>query len=347
MKQVHHTLLYFYLFSLPIIAIEPPNKTMPVPPSEIEELELPSMKLPLKPEIASPPREAQDAALPNVVDAHPYVGIKLSDIPDELALHLGIEKSEGALVRLVAPESPAKIADVQEFDIIQKIDGAVIRGHDCLCGILRHKKLGDKLDFSILRRGQKINRYVTLGSRPENLSSEGNPDDCEEDATEKLLENVPERYAPRIRKLLEQNSQALGALGGNSFKESPQDDMLELRQRTERAMAEILRLQKGLSGLNQNQSLLQMLPQNGASMQMAMKSRISVMDSNGRIEINRQGDKSEASVYDSKGNLEWSGPYSDDEDKKSIPPKILKRLLKLNLQTGGGSHFEMKFGSDE
>ncbi len=347
MKPIQHTFLYLCALSLPLIAIEPPNKKMPVPPKEVEPMEAPSINQAASPE-AAPMRKMQDAGSPKALVGHPYVGIKLSPVPEELSSHLGLEKLNGALVRLVAPDSPAKEAGLQEFDIIQSIDGANIRGHDCMCEILKKKKLGDKLYFSILRRGQNMNLFVTLGSRPEKLAAQENPADCEEDPAEKLFDNVPERYAPGIRKLLEQNSRAMGGLGGSSALDpSNDDDMLDLKKRTERVMAEMLRMQKRFGALDQNQSLLQMLPQGGVNMQMAMKSRISVMDANGRIEINRHGDKSEASVYDSEGNLEWSGPFANDEDKKSIPPKVLDRLNQLNLQVDGASRLEMKWKSDE
>jgi hypothetical protein len=78
-----------------------------------------------------------------------------------------------------------------------------------------------------------------------------------------------------------------------------------------------------------------------------MKSRVSVMDSNGRIEITRDGDASEATVYDSEGNVEWSGPFTNEEDKKSIPPDTLKRLNQLNLQSGGGGRLELNLDAGE
>jgi S1-C subfamily serine protease len=125
---------------------------------------------------------------------HPYIGIVGTDITPEIADALGLAEAKGFLVTDVTPGSPAQKAGVQGGisgggggggdnsltstggrgemniggDVILKIDDKTVRKiDDILTYLEREKKVGDTVQFTVLRNGVGTeNIKLTLGPRP-------------------------------------------------------------------------------------------------------------------------------------------------------------------------------------
>ncbi len=115
---------------------------------------------------------------------HPYIGIIGTDITPEIADVLGLEDTRGFLVTGVAHNGPAHQAGIQdgggnlmrtiggleiniEGDVILKVDDKTVRKiDDILTYLERVKKVGDSIQFTILRNGEIENIDLTLGPRP-------------------------------------------------------------------------------------------------------------------------------------------------------------------------------------
>ncbi len=116
---------------------------------------------------------------------HPYIGIAGTDITPEIADALGLAEARGFLVTDVTPKSPAQKAGIQggdggnslttimgiemklEGDVILKIDDKTVRKiDDILTYLEREKKVGDTVQFTVLRNGGTENIKLTLGPRP-------------------------------------------------------------------------------------------------------------------------------------------------------------------------------------
>lgn len=350
MKAHTPTIAFFSSLLLPILGIEPPSKVMPIPPSNLAQ-DHAEEKKDLQPLVPNKTLDAVDQQTPqsNQV-APPFAGMNLAEVPEELAMHLGLEPNQGALVRLVAPDSPAQKAGIQPYDIVQSVGGKQIRGHDCLCAVLKKHSPGDEVEVSLIRRGENISQKMILGQRPEGLALETNPDKCD-DPTEKLFRNIPERFAPEVRKLLDQNLRALGKNPSDALLQLRNLEMEKLRQQADQALDQMMQMQPRLDNMDLNQKMLDLIPEAAKKMTMSMHSKVSIIDENGRIELLRNSDSTEARVYDKDGVLEWSGPFATEEDKNNIPENTKKRLEKLNLQQdqagdifGNGFHQHLKSG---
>ncbi len=102
----------------------------------------------------------------------PWLGIQFGPVPKPLASHLKVQSDVGQMVLNVAESSPADTAGLQQFDVITQIDGQDIPA-----------KIGEFLDkvrafnpnethtFTILRGGQQTQSTITVGTRPDDLSS--------------------------------------------------------------------------------------------------------------------------------------------------------------------------------
>jgi S1-C subfamily serine protease len=116
---------------------------------------------------------------------HPYIGIIGTDITPEIADALGLAEARGFLVTDVSSGSPAQKAGIQGGDggnslitiggremkiggdVILKIDDKTVRKiDDILTYLEREKKVGDTVQFTVLRNGGTENIKLTLGPRP-------------------------------------------------------------------------------------------------------------------------------------------------------------------------------------
>jgi S1-C subfamily serine protease len=122
---------------------------------------------------------------------HPYIGIVGIDITPEIADALGLPEARGFLVTDVTTASPAQKAGIQGGnggnslttiggremriggDVILKIDDRTVRKiDDILTYLERDKKVGDTVQFTVLRNGVTENIKLTLGPRPSQQQTE-------------------------------------------------------------------------------------------------------------------------------------------------------------------------------
>ncbi len=95
-----------------------------------------------------------------------WLGVLIQDVNHELAESFGMEKSRGALVAKVLPDSPAKVADLQVGDIIVKFDGKeIIRSSD-LPPIVGSTKVGTTSEATVIRQGKEVVLTIKIEELP-------------------------------------------------------------------------------------------------------------------------------------------------------------------------------------
>ena len=97
----------------------------------------------------------------------PFIGAELGDMTEEFAKQLGIEKAEGSLVRSVYYNSPAYLAGLKQYDVILGVEGKQLSTTDALIKEIQSRKVGDEVEFNIIRQGQEMNLTVKIGDRNE------------------------------------------------------------------------------------------------------------------------------------------------------------------------------------
>lgn len=95
--------------------------------------------------------------------AVPWLGVSFNKqvYPDKIEL----------LVRGVHPSSDAISAGLQAGDIIDKIDGKIIKDNQTLKSLLKGKKVGDKVQISFRREGKSKKVALKMTERPDDISS--------------------------------------------------------------------------------------------------------------------------------------------------------------------------------
>lgn len=113
---------------------------------------------------------------------HTYLGISGYDVDPALQQELNLPATQGVLVAVVSPGSPADRAGLHgdsgtkqkpqgDGDIITGVNGKPISGMADLTSDLSNSTVGEKVTLNILRNGKHINKTVTLAAWPAGKSS--------------------------------------------------------------------------------------------------------------------------------------------------------------------------------
>jgi serine protease Do len=95
-----------------------------------------------------------------------WLGVLIQDVNNELAESFGLDRSSGALISRVLPDSPAEKAGLQSGDIIMTFNGESIEHSGELPYVVGQLKAGDKVDAKVYRDGKEQTIVVALDERP-------------------------------------------------------------------------------------------------------------------------------------------------------------------------------------
>jgi S1-C subfamily serine protease len=81
-------------------------------------------------------------------------------IPRHVARFSGVEQAAGVRVLNVIKDGPAEAAGIQSGDLLIAIDDAPVLGVDDLLRILNHERVDQSVRVSLLRKGERRDRFV-------------------------------------------------------------------------------------------------------------------------------------------------------------------------------------------
>jgi S1-C subfamily serine protease len=82
-------------------------------------------------------------------------------IPRHIARFAGIDQASGVRVMAVVKDSPAAFAEIRDGDLLIAIDGQPVLGIDDMLRLLNHERIDVPVKISLLRKGERRERYVT------------------------------------------------------------------------------------------------------------------------------------------------------------------------------------------
>jgi S1-C subfamily serine protease len=133
------------------------------------------------------PSNTVKRVVPDLVEegdhSHPWIGVQGIDVNQDIAEEMSLENSTGFLVMEVIPGGPADSAGLQPGDrnatidgseltvggdVIVAINGQRIRGiSDVLLYLARDAEVGETIQITVVRDGEKVQVPLTLQSRKE------------------------------------------------------------------------------------------------------------------------------------------------------------------------------------
>ena len=90
------------------------------------------------------------------------IGVQIAAVTKEIAESIGLDKSQGVLVRGVEEGSPAEKAGIEAGDIITRFDGKTIEKPADLPRAVGNTKPGSQVDISVFRRGSSKDLRITV-----------------------------------------------------------------------------------------------------------------------------------------------------------------------------------------
>jgi serine protease Do len=105
----------------------------------------------------------------------PWLGIRIETLGDDPGirdLFKGVEK--GVVVRTIEADAPAYKSDLRPFDVITQVDENAVTTDSQLQHEILRKKIGQKVELTVWRKGQTLKVPVTTGELPNEISRASN-----------------------------------------------------------------------------------------------------------------------------------------------------------------------------
>ncbi|MDY6914555.1 MAG: Do family serine endopeptidase [Planctomycetota bacterium] len=99
-----------------------------------------------------------------------YLGVRIQDVDEKLAESFNLPGTKGALVAMVAEDSPAEKAGLKVGDFIVAVDGKTIENINQLRNKVAGIAPGKKVPVKIYRRGAEMTVYVVLEVQPDEMA---------------------------------------------------------------------------------------------------------------------------------------------------------------------------------
>jgi hypothetical protein len=97
---------------------------------------------------------------------HGYLGVRVSEISEDLGDYFGVKGREGVLVLEVINSSPAEYAGLKEGDIILEVDGKELKGPDRLIKYIKKCEPGEEVEVTYKRKRRTRTVMVELEGAP-------------------------------------------------------------------------------------------------------------------------------------------------------------------------------------
>jgi S1-C subfamily serine protease len=105
----------------------------------------------------------------------PWLGIRIETVGDDPTirdLFKGADK--GVVVRTIEADAPASKSDLRPFDVITHVDGTPVDSDSQLQHEILRKKIGQRLELTIWRKGQTIKVPIKTGELPNEITRASN-----------------------------------------------------------------------------------------------------------------------------------------------------------------------------
>ncbi|MCC3862164.1 Do family serine endopeptidase [Pseudemcibacter aquimaris] len=161
------------------------------------------------------------------------IGVRITEVSDEIAESLGLENSNGALVNSVEEDSPSERAGVEFGDIIIEFNGTEIKEMRDLTSTVANTEIGSTVPMIVLREGERKTLRITIdeldeGNGDEEESSEG--DDEGSSDTESIIDLTLAELDDDAREELEIDEDIQGVLITSVDYDSGREGLRRLRR---------------------------------------------------------------------------------------------------------------------
>jgi serine protease Do len=98
-----------------------------------------------------------------------YLGAGLAPLNPQIAMELGKDDLDGAVIAQVDPKGPANKAGFRPYDVVTEFGGRKVRGISELMDQVADAEIGRDVKVKIIREGKERTLTVKIGERPEQV----------------------------------------------------------------------------------------------------------------------------------------------------------------------------------
>jgi serine protease Do len=95
-----------------------------------------------------------------------YLGISITQLDDDRADALGLDKNRGEFVEAVVPGAAADAAGIKPGDVIVRVGGRTVTRDDTLSYLVAGQPVGTRVPVDIIRDGKPMTLTATMAERP-------------------------------------------------------------------------------------------------------------------------------------------------------------------------------------
>ncbi|HAN32595.1 MAG TPA: hypothetical protein DCQ06_13450 [Myxococcales bacterium] len=95
-----------------------------------------------------------------------WLGISVGEVTPEVARALRLNRAIGAYIRVIAPQSPAKRADLRPGDVVLRFDGQEVKKSSDLPWMAASAGVGRAVEVELIRAGKALKRRVVMARQP-------------------------------------------------------------------------------------------------------------------------------------------------------------------------------------
>jgi len=224
-----------------------------------------------------------------------FLGVETSPISKALVAQLSLSSDAGLVVQHIVPNTAA--AEVlKPYDILLKLDDQILIDQHQLSVLIRNHAAGDEVTLTYLRAGKTATAKVKL-SRHEVPKIA--------DTLFSLPGRLPFQFAPETQP-------------GEPADREHAERMLSMIDRAHHGEPVRVEIQHGRKG--EGMRAVKINTEN---------SNLVYSDDNGSLELTIKDGKKMVVAKNAKGEQEFAGPATTDEERKHIPEKVRARLDKL------------------
>lgn len=96
-----------------------------------------------------------------------YLGITIGDLDAAAAEAFGLQPGSGILIQQVQPDTPAAQAGLQHGDVVVKVDDRDVTNTRDFIDYVSRREPGTGVRLELLREGERVEKTVELGHRPD------------------------------------------------------------------------------------------------------------------------------------------------------------------------------------
>lgn len=123
------------------------------------------------------PSELVDQVTTTLIDkgkvSRGWLGVTITNVDDDMAEAVGLKDAKGAIVTRVTEGSPAEDSGLERGDIIVRINGQSVDDATITTRVVGSLLAGSTNEFELYRNGKRRTISVTVGERPNGLTTNG------------------------------------------------------------------------------------------------------------------------------------------------------------------------------